>query len=870
MSIRYTAHWVAASGGVLPTFKPYLAVDSNESIQGEKSMKKNVAGQHISAQMITLADGSDFNGTVTVTVRLDSGNQAAGLGTVTNKTNGEYDYAPTQAETNADFIVYSFSGAAALTRDRSVYTTFPQTGDNFARIGVAGASLTDLGGMSTGMKAEVQVESAAALAAIFLDHLMFTAVTDTDVADNSLMAKILSASGTADFSDFVNSTDSLPALAVAIGGLATGSSAISIQAESYVLTTGTETLGTVADTATVDLAYHEHTDTAGAMDLYYQFNVGGTGVAASVTFDGLINGGNDLITLYAYNWAGASWDVIGLLIGTNGTSQTELQPDLLVRHTGSGANLGLVRIRFFTAAGLTSATLKVDRIITSYAVVSQSVGYDGGQVWIDTINGSAGTEAFVNGTADNPCLTVADAIAVAAVVGLSRYFVISGSSVTLTSSHIDENWDGQNWELALGGQDISRTIFHGATAAGIAIGTSPQFEHCEMGDVTLPPCRINGSTGFSGTLTAGSAGDYNIIDCVSLASGVSAPIIDCNAAVGATTFNLSGWAGAIDFTNIGVGDNVTVEGIGGVISVNGVGGNALIRGIFEEVIDNSGALVSLTEIGMLNRRSLAGYENGSVWIDTLLGSAGVVAYVNGTSDNAVDTLADAIVIAGLVGEYGINSYSLGKGSSIVLSQAFTGTTFAGDGGTIDLNGQDIGLATFIGLVASGVGAGTARTFWRDARMNALSLNTFVAVDCSFNSTITLTGAAQYSLIDCFSTNQAAPPMFDFGGAVGSSTMMITDFNGELEFQNMGQLGTDEVLITGSGILTINANCVAGSIRISGSWTVINNGTTTVVRDQITQGVVNLEAGVNVAKVNDTVIIGDGSSGSDLFRSTLEP
>ena len=38
-----------------------------------------------------------------------------------------------------------------------------QTGDSFARIGAAGVSLTDLGGMSTGMKAEVLVEVNAAL-----------------------------------------------------------------------------------------------------------------------------------------------------------------------------------------------------------------------------------------------------------------------------------------------------------------------------------------------------------------------------------------------------------------------------------------------------------------------------------------------------------------------------------------------------------------------------------------------------------------------------------------------------------------------------------------------------------------------------------
>ena len=39
-----------------------------------------------------------------------------------------------------------------------------QTGDNYTRIGTAGAGLTDLGGMSTGMKAEVNVEALDVLA----------------------------------------------------------------------------------------------------------------------------------------------------------------------------------------------------------------------------------------------------------------------------------------------------------------------------------------------------------------------------------------------------------------------------------------------------------------------------------------------------------------------------------------------------------------------------------------------------------------------------------------------------------------------------------------------------------------------------------
>lgn len=50
-------------------------------------------------------------------------------------------------------------------------TTVPQTGDSFARLGAAGASLTDLGGMSTAMKAQVQQEAEDALAVTVADSV---------------------------------------------------------------------------------------------------------------------------------------------------------------------------------------------------------------------------------------------------------------------------------------------------------------------------------------------------------------------------------------------------------------------------------------------------------------------------------------------------------------------------------------------------------------------------------------------------------------------------------------------------------------------------------------------------------------------------
>jgi hypothetical protein len=217
-------------------------------------MKKNVSGQSIGAQMITIADGSDFTSAVDVVVTKDGGTQTARGGSApTHKGKGEHNYIPTQAETDAGFITFTFFAAGAITAGIKVYTSFPQTVDNntilaglndiaatdivssgaittsggavstvttvattttnsdmrgtenaatainlatvdsnvdliltdtsttipatiatidgnvdailldTAEIGVAGAGLTDLGGMSTAMKAEVNVEAGIAI-----------------------------------------------------------------------------------------------------------------------------------------------------------------------------------------------------------------------------------------------------------------------------------------------------------------------------------------------------------------------------------------------------------------------------------------------------------------------------------------------------------------------------------------------------------------------------------------------------------------------------------------------------------------------------------------------------------------------------------
>ena len=110
-------------------------------------MKKNTASQTVGAQLINKTDGSAVtSGTTTVYVTGDGGTQATGTvgsGAATHEGNGYWTYAPAQAETNYDLAAFTFVNTSAITTTIQIYTSFPQTGDNFARLGApAGASVS--------------------------------------------------------------------------------------------------------------------------------------------------------------------------------------------------------------------------------------------------------------------------------------------------------------------------------------------------------------------------------------------------------------------------------------------------------------------------------------------------------------------------------------------------------------------------------------------------------------------------------------------------------------------------------------------------------------------------------------------------------
>ena len=357
---------------------------------------------------------------------------------------------------------------------------------------------------------------------------------------------------------------------------------------------------TFANTEAEDGVLHDIDDVGDDIDIVYGFAVGGGRVATGVIFAGFVQGNSDEMKIKAYDHVGADWEIIGTIPGQNSTGNVAIEVPLLLKHTGTGAELGNVYIRIETDS-TTPSNLSVDLLLVSAVSIGQSVGYAAGAVWIDTASGVAGVEPFVNGVADNPVDLLASAKTLAASVGLSDFHVINGSSLTLAEGTVNESYFGDHWSLDLGSQVCSGIHVEGASVTGIGTAASEmEFARCDIGTVSVQLAHFHGCT-FDGTVTITATGDYHVVNGQSGVAGSGVPVFDLGAAIGATTLEFRRWSGGVSLLNVKAGDVVSIDMVsGGTVTVNGTGGSVNIRGIFEGVTDDSGGSVTIVQTAGIN------------------------------------------------------------------------------------------------------------------------------------------------------------------------------------------------------------------------------------------------------------------------------
>jgi hypothetical protein len=224
--------------------------------------------------------------------------------------------------------------------------------------------------------------------------------------------------------------------------------------------------------------------------------------------------------------------------------------------------------------------------------------YEGGAVWIDTVNGTAGTVLDENGTVNLPVLTLADALTIATAGGFNSFHVANGSTITLTATTTNKVFTGENWTLALGTQDIGGTYFEGATSVtGTGTGTQPKFNRCTFGIVTLPACVMeycNIAANSGGGFTCSGAGSYLFHECRDTAIVSTFPIITLFA--GSCGVLMNTYAGYVKFAGMTHADaRVEISGAGTIEMDSGnTNGSILMTGTWDFVDNGTGLTITQT------------------------------------------------------------------------------------------------------------------------------------------------------------------------------------------------------------------------------------------------------------------------------------
>lgn len=213
--------------------------------------------------------------------------------------------------------------------------------------------------------------------------------------------------------------------------------------------------------------------------------------------------------------------------------------------------------------------------------------------------------------------------------------------------------------------------------------------------------------------------------------------------------------------------------------------------------------------------SLVGYSNGSIWVDTVGGTAGTVDFVNGVADKAVLTWADALTLSASLG---IKRFEIANGSTIALSASSDNLSLTGEAWTLQLAGKSIANMHVRGAKVSGTSTGSGSDF-HDCAMGTVTIGPCDIIDCRFTSKtsggFTMQTAGDYTFHKCGSMVAGNDsPIFTFPGA---GNTFISDRAGSGGRQYEGMSAGDLASIEGWGQF-IEGTCSGGAVTIRGCMT----------------------------------------------------
>ncbi len=342
------------------------------------------------------------------------------------------------------------------------------------------------------------------------------------------------------------------------------------------------------------------------------------------------------------------------------------------------------------------------------------------------------------------------------------------------------------------------------------------------------------------TLTAGSVDDgaYNEATIV---------IIDASTATQKAFGSSSDYVGSTKTLTLAQDPGIFTMAVGDIVYILPSDSFAIIDAV---LLGNTHNVTSSLGRRIRGLQDFGNYLGG-IHVDTLNGDAGTVPDENGTAENPVLTWADALTLNATLG---YNQFFPKNGSTIELTADSTNYSIVGTNYSLLLGGQDVSGAYIEGansVTGIGLNGGTKARFV-DSLLETVTLPPFEAIRCCLTGTITASGAGDYLLVRCHSLIAGfSTPTFDFGAAVGNVNLSMPGYAQGIELLNYNATGTDEFSLSGDGQVIYAASC-SGTVHQRGNWKVTNTGGVTIVLDDTSQGIIDIE--------EDTTEIGAAGAG----------
>ena len=342
-----------------------------------------------------------------------------------------------------------------------------------------------------------------------------------------------------------------------------------------------------------------------------------------------------IATIQVYTTFPQTVDNNVLAAGATGFAAINTDVELILADTGElQTNQGnwLTATGFSTAAALATAQTDLDTITDTDGVILGAAGvdliwdeliagnahniqnsagrrlrelresgfYSDGFIYIDTVNGVDDSTDYEAGTEVNPVDSITNANLIAASLGLSKFKVSPGSSITLLASQQNQIFEGIGWTLILNNQNIDGSTILGANVSGVGINTTGEqyFIGCDMGATTLPGDTHLIGCAVSGTLTFGEDGNFFFDNCHSAIAGSGSPTVDFGSPATETNLSCRHHSGGWTVANMGAGAgtcNASFEGNGQITwaATCAATSNASVRGNWK-ITDLASGAVTVT------------------------------------------------------------------------------------------------------------------------------------------------------------------------------------------------------------------------------------------------------------------------------------